>query len=391
MKRSPVQSSNIKSIGYDSDRKTLEVEFINGGVYQYFEITEDIYESIVSSASIAKYFITNIKDRYSYTRLSNAPFRELDFITYLSKLMKANDAFSNINLDPKFTDSENRTLRPDIVCEFENKTLVIEAKNVVSVTNKRVDEYIAQVKRYEFVGDKVQLVIAFPDELQTAYKNNFNKENILVWDASDLASIFSRQLEVISETPLYPILFSAGAKQLETSKSKLFIESLISIKPGKSDWNTYQKLISNIMEFLFTPPLGKPLYELADKTQTNRRDITIPNYAENGFWRLLRETNFADYIVIDAKNLTKSIEKRDVLQVSNYLKKFGTGLFGMIVSRNKPHQNAIHTQREHWIADNKLIIFLQDEDIIQMLTMKDGAGKPEEVIRQKIEDFRLSI
>lgn len=240
MKRSPVQSSNIKSIGYDSDRKTLELEFVNGGVYQYFEITEDIYQSIVSSASIAKYFITNIKDRYSYTRLSNAPFRELDFITYLSKLMKANDAFSNINLDPKFTDSENRTLRPDIVCEFENKILVIEAKNIVSVTNKRVDEYIAQVKRYEFVSDKVQLVIAFPDQLQTAYKNHFNKENILVWDASELASIFSHQLEVISETPLYPILFSAGAKQLETSKSKLFIESLISIKPGKSDWNTYQ-------------------------------------------------------------------------------------------------------------------------------------------------------
>lgn len=391
MKRSPVQSSNIKSVGYDSDRKTLEVEFINGGIYQYFEITEKIYQSIISSASIAKYFFTNIKDNYSYTRLSNAPFRELDFITYLSKLMKANDAFSNINLDPKFTDSENRTLRPDIVCEFNNKTLVIEATNVVSVTNKRVDEYITQVKRYEFVGNKVQLVIAFPDELQTAYKNRFNKENILVWDASELASIFSHQLEVINETPLYPILFNAGAKQLETSKSKLFIESLISIKPGKSDWNTYQKLISNIMEFLFTPPLGKPLYELADKTHTNRRDITIPNYAENGFWRLLRETNFADYIVIDAKNLTKSIEKRDVLQVSNYLKKFGTGLFGMIVSRNKPHQNAIHTQREHWIADNKLIIFLQDEDIIQMLTMKDGAGKPEEVIRQKIEDFRLSL
>ncbi len=294
-------------------------------------------------------------------------------------------------MESKITDSEGRILRPDIVCEYKNKTLVIEAKNVVSVTNRRVDEYIAQVKKYEIVGDNVQLVIAFPDELQTAYKEHFNKKNILVWDASELASIFSYQLGVINETPLYPILFSAGAKKLETSKSKQFIESLNSIKPGKLDWNSYQNLISNIMEFLFTPPLGKPLYELADKTKTNRRDIIIPNYAESGFWRLLREANFADYIVLDAKNLTKSIQKKDVLQVSNYLKKFGTGLFGMIVSRNKPHQNAIHTQREHWIADNKLIIFLHDEDIIQMLTMKDGAGKPEEVIRQKIEDFRLSL
>ncbi|MCK4951277.1 MAG: KTSC domain-containing protein [Gammaproteobacteria bacterium] len=391
MERSPVESSNIKSIGYDNDRQTLELEFNNGAVYQYFNVAEDIYQSIASSASIGAYFAKNIKGRYTHAALSNASFRELDFIRYLSKLMEANDDFSNIYLEPGFTDSENRTLRPDIVCEFKNKTLVIEAKNIASVTNKRVDDYIAQVKRYEFIGDDIQLVIAFPDELQVAYEDHFNKENILVWDASKLASIFSHQLEVIRESPLYPILFSAGTKRLEASRSKLFIENLNSIKPGKSDWNSYQKLIANIMEYLFTPPLGKPRYELADKTKTNRRDITIPNYAENGFWRLLREGNFADYIVIDAKNLTKLIEKRDVLQVSNYLKKFGTGLFGMIVSRNKPHQNAIHTQREHWIADNKLIIFLQDEDIIQMLTMKDGAGKPEEVIRQKIEDFRLSL
>ncbi len=391
MDRSPVESSNIKSIGYDNDRQTLELEFNNGAVYQYFNVAEDIYQSIASSASIGAYFAKNIKGKYAYTALSNASFRELDFIRCLSKLMEANDDFSNIYLEPGYTDSESRTLRPDIVCEFKNKTLVIEAKNIASVTNKRVDDYIAQVKRYEFIGDDIQLVIAFPDELQAAYEDHFNQENILVWDASKLASIFFHQLEVIRETPLYPILFSAGTKRLEASRSQRFIDNLNSIKPGKSDCYSYQKLIANIMEHLFTPPLGKPRYELADKTKTNRRDITMPNYAENGFWRHLREGNFADYIVIDAKNLSKSIEKRDVLQVSNYLKKFGAGLFGMIISRNKPHQNAIHTQREHWIADNKLIIFLQDEDIIQMLTMKDGAGKPEEVIRQKIEDFRLSL
>lgn len=63
----------------------------------------------------------------------------------------------------------------------------------------------------------------------------------------------------------------------------------------------------------------------------------------------------------------------------------------MVISRNKSHSNAILTQREHWIADNKLILFLQDEDIFQMLTMKDSSGNPEDVIRQKIEDFRLSL
>ncbi len=391
MKRFPVESSNIRSIGYDNNRQTLEIEFYSGAVFQYFDVSEEIYQAVISSESVGRYFHENIKSNYSYTSLSSASFGELEFMMYLFKLIEANDNFSNVSLEPSFKDAKNQVLRPDIICEYQNKKLIIETKKVAPLIDKRVFEYINQIKRYQLIGENTQLIIAFPDELQPSYEDYFKKENILVWDISTLASIFADQLKVIRETPLYPIIFSAGTKREERSQSEIFIEELKSIKPGKTDWSSYQKLIANIMEYLFAPPLGKPLYELADKTKTNRRDIIIPNYAEKGFWQFLRDKNFADYIVIDAKNLTKSIEKKEVLQVSNYLKKFGTGLFGMIISRNKPHSNAILTQREHWIADNKLIVFLQDEDIIQMLITKDSSGNPEEVIRQKIEDFRLSL
>jgi hypothetical protein len=391
MKRSPVASSNISSIGYDKNRQTLEIEFRGGAVFQYFDIPEEKYQDIISSASIGRYFYDNIKGKHSYIKLSDDSFREMEFILYLSKLIKANDEFSNVSLEPIFKDFQNRILRPDIVCEYQNKKMIIEAKKVAPLIDNRVLEYINQIKRYKELGVDAQLVIAFPEELQRNYEEHFKNENILVWDISTLASIFSNQLEVIRETPLYPIIFNAGVKREVKSQSILFIEELESIKPGKNDWSRFQKFIANSMEYLFAPPLGKPLYELADTTKTNRKDIILPNYTESGFWQFLRDNYFAHYIVIDAKNLTKHIEKKDVLQVSNYLKKFGTGLFGIIISRNKPHLNAILTQREHWIADNKLIVFLHDEDIVQMLTMKDSSGNPEDVIRQKIEDFRLSL
>jgi hypothetical protein len=47
--------------------------------------------------------------------------------------------------------------------------------------------------------------------------------------------------------------------------------------------------------------------------------------------------------------------------------------------------------REQWVQHNKLIIGLDDEDVRQMLTTKMAAGDPAELIRQKIEDFRLGI
>lgn len=40
---------------------------------------------------------------------------------------------------------------------------------------------------------------------------------------------------------------------------------------------------------------------------------------------------------------------------------------------------------------DKLIVVLEDDDLVQMLTTKDRGGDPEELIQQKIEDFRLGI
>ena len=38
MERTPVTSTDILSIGYDTDNQTLEIEFIRGAVYQYSDV-----------------------------------------------------------------------------------------------------------------------------------------------------------------------------------------------------------------------------------------------------------------------------------------------------------------------------------------------------------------
>ncbi len=44
MDRTPVSSSNLASVGYDSESMVLEIEFLNGSVYQYFDAPENEYE-----------------------------------------------------------------------------------------------------------------------------------------------------------------------------------------------------------------------------------------------------------------------------------------------------------------------------------------------------------
>ena len=44
MERQYVSSSNIASIGYDPDNLVLEIEFLSGAVYQYYDVPQSVYD-----------------------------------------------------------------------------------------------------------------------------------------------------------------------------------------------------------------------------------------------------------------------------------------------------------------------------------------------------------
>jgi hypothetical protein len=69
MNRQPVSSSNIASIGYDLESQTLEIEFLNGGVYQYFDVPQHVYEELMSASSHGQYLASNIKGAYRYSKV----------------------------------------------------------------------------------------------------------------------------------------------------------------------------------------------------------------------------------------------------------------------------------------------------------------------------------
>ena len=61
MDRKPVRSSNLKSIGYDPDRRILEVEFDTRSVYQYYAVPLYEYEGLMQARSHGSYFSRHIK------------------------------------------------------------------------------------------------------------------------------------------------------------------------------------------------------------------------------------------------------------------------------------------------------------------------------------------
>jgi hypothetical protein len=69
MRRRPVHSSSLRSLGYDPRSGTLEIEFHNTGVYQYHDVPKTVLEEMLAQNSLGAYFNTEIRDVYKCVRV----------------------------------------------------------------------------------------------------------------------------------------------------------------------------------------------------------------------------------------------------------------------------------------------------------------------------------
>lgn len=63
MTRQPVDSSNLKSVGYDPKTETLEVEFANGGVHSYAGVPATKHSALMKSPSPGSFFHVHIRGK----------------------------------------------------------------------------------------------------------------------------------------------------------------------------------------------------------------------------------------------------------------------------------------------------------------------------------------
>lgn len=65
----PVSSSNVESIGYDESIQTLRIWFLNGTIYDYFNVPLIEFEGLKNSPSIGSYLARSIKGNYPYEKV----------------------------------------------------------------------------------------------------------------------------------------------------------------------------------------------------------------------------------------------------------------------------------------------------------------------------------
>jgi hypothetical protein len=75
MRRKPVDSSAMRSAGYDEATRTLEIEFPDGDVYDYFGVPREIWRAFEDAPSKGLFFSGEIRDRFAFERVGKARSR----------------------------------------------------------------------------------------------------------------------------------------------------------------------------------------------------------------------------------------------------------------------------------------------------------------------------
>lgn len=63
------ESSNISSVRYDEDTSILEVTFLNGGIYQYFDVPPQVSVDFERAESKGQFLASTIKGSYRYGKV----------------------------------------------------------------------------------------------------------------------------------------------------------------------------------------------------------------------------------------------------------------------------------------------------------------------------------
>jgi KTSC domain len=69
LNRIATESRTVASVGYDAPSSTMELEFVDGGVYRYFVVPRSVLDALLTADSIGRFFHEHIRGVYPFQRI----------------------------------------------------------------------------------------------------------------------------------------------------------------------------------------------------------------------------------------------------------------------------------------------------------------------------------
>lgn len=280
------------------------------------------------------------------------------------------------------------------------ETVLIEVKHYRQPIPRRlIDEFAGDIGRYRLqVPDAKGLFVASGPLSPAAVAGIAAHEELELWSADFVKTRLAEHPDILSaldKTLQAAELLSALTKPAELlvpeRASSRYVTRLRAIEPGPTAWRPFEHWCTEILTEIFKPHLGPPDQQTRTDDDLDIMDAIFPIRPGAHVWSQVRSEFATRFVVGEFKNHSDPIGQKQVESIAQYLWDKAKRNFGILVSRTAPSAPAVAQRRRVWLQENKMIVFLTDQELIEMLQMREADDEPFAVIDAQLEEFLRTL
>jgi hypothetical protein len=166
---------------------------------------------------------------------------------------------------------------------------------------------------------------------------------------------------------------------------------LRAVKRGKKAWATYEQVCEKILRYLFRDDLLGWHSQKRTDDGLNRFDFVCRVRPTTEFWQFLIDHLNSRYVLFEFKNYVGKIKQGQIVTTEKYMLERGLRRVAIILTRNGADQSALSMVQGAMREHGKLMLILNDDDLCDMLDMKQKGLDPTDSLFEVADKFLLSL
>jgi hypothetical protein len=174
-------------------------------------------------------------------------------------------------------------------------------------------------------------------------------------------------------------------------KGSTFCKELRSLKRGRATWAAYEKLCDRILRYLFQNDLHGWHKQVTTEDGVSRFDCVCRIKSNVEFWRFLVEHLDSRYVLFEFKNYIGEIKQGQVLTTEKYLLEPSLRRAAILMTRAGADKSAKAVIQGAMREQRKLVLVIDDDQVCEMLHMKENGEEPADLLFDVADQFLLSL
>jgi hypothetical protein len=290
----------------------------------------------------------------------------------------------------------DRRIRADFVASHPpgGQELLVECTTaqLLPILRQKASDLTAAQRMASVRSGLLMLARQLDEKTLNRVKQTFSVD---IWDPKKLLDLLEKHPDVA--TPFEALIKSRlqirerSTEPIGPGVGRELIQRLNRLAPGSETWRQYEDICVEILNYVFIPPLRQPRIQARSEDGLDRRDAIYPIGWGHPFWDSIRMHFGARLVVAEFKNHTEMLGQTEVESIAQYLYPKAMRSFGFLCGRQGASENAYRARRRTWQISDSLIVILADDDLAELLRMRDDGEEPSELLEEQIDEFFVGL